>query len=46
MSEMFQRLDKSFFQGSKEVGDLINKENFEINNSLIALKAILSKEKR
>ena len=28
MSEMFQRLDKSFFQEPKELGDLINKENF------------------
>ena len=27
MSEMFQRLDKSFFQNPKELGDLINKEN-------------------
>ena len=26
MSEMFQRLDKSFFQNPKELGDLINKE--------------------
>ena len=25
MSEMFQRLDKSFFQEPKELGDLINK---------------------
>ena len=28
MSETFQRLDKSFFQNPKELGDLINKENF------------------
>ena len=28
MLEMFQRLDKSFFQGPKELGDLINKGNF------------------
>ena len=28
MSETFQRLDKSFFQEPKELGDLINKENF------------------
>ena len=28
MSEMFQRLDKSFFQDPKELGDLINKGNF------------------
>ena len=28
MSKMFQRLDKSFFQVSKELGDLINKGNF------------------
>ena len=28
MSETFQRLDKSFFQDPKEIGDLINKENF------------------
>ena len=27
MSEMFQRLEKSFFQTPKELGDLINKEN-------------------
>ena len=27
MSETFQRLDKSFFQESKELGDLINKGN-------------------
>ena len=27
MSETFQRPDKSFFQNSKELGDLINKEN-------------------
>ena len=27
MSEMFQRLDKSFFQNPKELRDLINKEN-------------------
>ena len=27
MSETFQRLDKSFFQTPKELGDLINKEN-------------------
>ena len=27
MSETFQRLDKSFFQKPKELGDLINKEN-------------------
>ena len=26
MSETFQRLDKSFFQNPKELGDLINKE--------------------
>ena len=26
--ETFQRLDKSFFQEPKELGDLINKENF------------------
>ena len=26
--EMFQRLDKSFFQEPKELGDLINKGNF------------------
>ena len=28
MSEMFQRLHKSFFQEPKELGDLINKGNF------------------
>ena len=28
ISEMFQRLDKSFFQEPKELGDLINKANF------------------
>ena len=28
MSEMFQRLDKSFFQDPKELGDLVNKGNF------------------
>ena len=28
MSETFQRLDKSFFQEPKELGDLINKGNF------------------
>ena len=28
MSETFQRLDKSFFQNPKELGDLINKDNF------------------
>ena len=28
MSETFQRLDKSFFQNPKELGDLIDKENF------------------
>ena len=28
MSDMFQRLDKSFFQEPKELGDLINKGNF------------------
>ena len=28
MSEIFQRLDKSVFQNPKELGDLINKENF------------------
>ena len=28
MSETFQRLDKSFFQNTKELGDLINKGNF------------------
>ena len=27
MSETFQRLDKSFFQNPKEIGNLINKEN-------------------
>ena len=27
MSETFQRLDKSFFQNPKDLGDLINKEN-------------------
>ena len=27
MSETFQRLDKSFFQNPRELGDLINKEN-------------------
>ena len=27
MSETFQRLDKSFFQEPKELGDLVNKEN-------------------
>ena len=27
MSKTFQRLDKSFFQNLKELGDLINKEN-------------------
>ena len=31
MSETFQRLDKSFFQEPKELGDLINKENFFCN---------------
>ena len=28
MSETFQRLDKSFFQNPKELGDIINRENF------------------
>ena len=28
MSKTFQRLDKSFFQDPKELGDLINKGNF------------------
>ena len=28
MSETFQRLDESFFQNPKELGDLINKGNF------------------
>ena len=28
MLETFQRLDKSFFQNPKELGDLIDKENF------------------
>ena len=28
MSETFQRPDKLFFQNPKELGDLINKENF------------------
>ena len=28
MSETFQRLDKSFFPRSKELGDLLNKGNF------------------
>ena len=28
MSETFQRLDKSFFQEPKELGDIINKGNF------------------
>ena len=28
ISETFQRLDKSFFQNPKELGDLINKGNF------------------
>ena len=28
ISETFQRPDKSFFQDPKELGDLINKENF------------------
>ena len=32
MSEMFQRLDKSFFQKPKELGDLINKGNFNHKN--------------
>ena len=27
MSKTFQRLDKSFFQEAKELGDLIHKEN-------------------
>ena len=27
MSKTFQRLDKSFFQNPKDLGDLINKEN-------------------
>ena len=27
MSETFQRLDKSFLQNTKDLGDLINKEN-------------------
>ena len=27
MSKIFQRLDKSFFQEPKELGDLINKGN-------------------
>ena len=27
MSETFQRLDRSFFQNPKELGDLVNKEN-------------------
>ena len=33
MLEMFQRLDKSFFQNPKELGDLINKKKF-IHNFL------------
>ena len=28
MSKIFQRLDKSFFQEPRELGDLVNKENF------------------
>ena len=32
MSETFQRVDKSFFQNPKELGDLINKENYVINS--------------
>ena len=28
MSETFQRLGKSFFQNPKELGDLVDKENF------------------
>ena len=28
MSEMYQRLDKTFFQEPTELGDLINKGNF------------------
>ena len=28
MSETFQRLDKTFFQNPKELGDFINKGNF------------------
>ena len=28
LSEMFQKLHKSFFQEPKELGDLINKGNF------------------
>ena len=31
MSETFQRPDKSFFQNPKELGDLINKENWFTN---------------
>ena len=31
MAETFQRLDKSFFQNPKELGDLINKENLVHN---------------
>ena len=27
LSETFQRLDKSFFQNPKDLGDLINREN-------------------
>ena len=27
LSETFQRLDKSFFQNQKDLGDLINREN-------------------
>ena len=27
MSETFQRLEKSYFQNPKDLGDLINKEN-------------------
>ena len=28
MSEVYQRLDKSFFQEPRELGDIINKGNF------------------
>ena len=34
MLETFQRLDKSFFQNPKAMGDLINKENVLWSSSL------------
>ena len=53
MSQTFQRPDKSFFQEPKELGDLINKENFihkylpkqmDINKILEIIKKKVLKE--